>query len=136
MDAKRKQTTEGPALNWRNKARRRFSAEERRAMVEECQAPGASVSEVALRHGVNTNQLFKWRRQHMGAAARRVALLPVTIEASEGAEVAASSVDSKPSPAEQRDGSIEIELGGARIRLHGAVDPQAIRAVVLALTQR
>jgi transposase len=133
MDAKRKQTTDVPALSWRNKARRRFTLEERRAMVQECLAPGASVSEVALRHGVNTNQLFKWRRQHMAAAARSAVLLPVTIEASEGGEVAAPAADSKPCSAEQRDGSIEIELCGARIRLIGAVDPKAIRAVVLAL---
>ena len=62
MDAKRKPTTEAPTLNWRNKARRRFSVEERQAMVQECLVPGVSVSEVALRHGVNANQLFKWRR--------------------------------------------------------------------------
>jgi transposase-like protein len=31
-------------------------------MVEERQEPGASVSLVARRHGVNPNQLFTWRR--------------------------------------------------------------------------
>jgi transposase len=31
-------------------------------MVEESQEPGASVSLVARRHGVNPNQLFTWRR--------------------------------------------------------------------------
>ena len=42
--------------------RRRWSAAEKMRMVEEGQEPGASVSLVARRHGVNPNQLFTWRR--------------------------------------------------------------------------
>lgn len=42
--------------------RRRWSAAEKMRMVEESQQPGASVSLVARRHGVNPNQLFTWRR--------------------------------------------------------------------------
>ena len=108
-------------------------------MVEECLAPGASVSEVALRHGVNTNQLFKWRRQHLAAAiaasAAPPALIPVTIEAS--ACGSGPQAEAAPSgAAEQGAGSIEIELSGARIRLHGSVDPKAIRTVVAALMHR
>ena len=107
-------------------------------MVEECLAPGASVSEVALRHGVNTNQLFKWRRQHLAAIAASAvppALIPVTIEAPAcGSEPRAEAAPS--GSAEQGAGSIEIELSGARIRLHGSVDPKAIRTVVAALMHR
>ena len=42
--------------------RRRWSAAEKMRMVEESQEPGASVSLVSRRHGVNPNQLFTWRR--------------------------------------------------------------------------
>lgn len=42
--------------------RRRWSAEEKRAMVEEAQQPGSSVSQVARKYGVNPNQVFNWRR--------------------------------------------------------------------------
>jgi transposase len=42
--------------------RRRWAAEEKRAMVEEAEQPGASVSSVARKYGVNPNQLFHWRR--------------------------------------------------------------------------
>ena len=42
--------------------RRRWSAAEKMRMVEESLEPGASVSLVARRHGVNPNQLFTWRR--------------------------------------------------------------------------
>jgi transposase len=49
-------------------ARRRWSRDEKGLILEEARAPGASVSEVARRHGVNANLLFKWLRM----AARRV----------------------------------------------------------------
>ena len=49
-------------------ARRRWSRDEKRLILEEARAPGASVSEVARRHGVNANLLFKWPRM----AARRL----------------------------------------------------------------
>jgi transposase len=90
---------------------------------------------VGLRHGINNSQLFKWRRQYLAAkaaAARPPALLPVTVEA-------VAAVPQEPSRASEVDpipGSIEIELSGARIRLHGSVDPRAIGAIVAALKHR
>lgn len=38
------------------------SVEEKRRLVAESLIPGASVAEVARRHGVNANLLFVWRR--------------------------------------------------------------------------
>jgi transposase len=38
------------------------SKQERRQIVEETLKPGASVALVARTHGVNSNQLFAWRR--------------------------------------------------------------------------
>ena len=43
--------------------RRQYSEALKRQMVAETQLPGASVSIVARRHDVNSNQLFRWRRQ-------------------------------------------------------------------------
>jgi transposase len=42
--------------------RRRWSAEEKRAMVEEAEQPGSSISQVARKYGINPNQIFNWRR--------------------------------------------------------------------------
>ena len=42
--------------------RRRWSAEEKRVMVEEAEQPDSSVSQVARKYGVNPNQIFNWRR--------------------------------------------------------------------------
>lgn len=40
---------------------RRRSVEERRLIVEETLEPGASVTRVARKHGVNAKQAFAWR---------------------------------------------------------------------------
>ena len=49
-------------------SRRRWSLKEKRAMVEEVEQPGNSVSAVARKYGVHPNQLFRWRRLvHEGA---------------------------------------------------------------------
>lgn len=48
--------------------RRRWSAEQKKAMVLETEQPGMSVSVVARKYEVQPNQLFRWRRLfHEGA---------------------------------------------------------------------
>lgn len=42
--------------------RRRWTAEEKRAMVEEAEQPGMSISSVARKYDVHPNLLFIWRR--------------------------------------------------------------------------
>jgi transposase-like protein len=42
--------------------RRRRSAVERRRIVEETWEAGASVARIAMKYGVNANQVFQWRR--------------------------------------------------------------------------
>jgi transposase len=52
--------------------RRTRSLDERKRIVEEARAPGASVAAVALRHGLNANLVFKWiRRSREGWRDRR-----------------------------------------------------------------
>ena len=48
--------------------RRRWSANEKKTIVEETEQPGMSISAVASKYGMHPNQLFKWRRlMHEGA---------------------------------------------------------------------
>lgn len=48
--------------------RRHWSAAQKRAMVEEADQPGNSVSSVARKYDVHPNQLFRWRRfMHEGS---------------------------------------------------------------------
>ena len=64
--------------------RRRRSAEERRRIVEETFEAGASVARPALKHGVNANQVFQWRRLYRDGrlgtlATGMMKLLPVMV---------------------------------------------------------
>ena len=49
-------------------ARRRWSAEEKAAIVRETVAPGMSVSLVARRYGIAPNQVFTWRASTLACA--------------------------------------------------------------------
>jgi transposase len=42
--------------------RRRWTAQQKRAIVEEAEQPGNSISSVARKYDIHPNQLFKWRR--------------------------------------------------------------------------
>jgi transposase len=101
--------------------RRQYSEALKRQMVAETQAPGASVSIVARRHDVNSNQLFRWRRQLLPkAVVESVAMVPVEI----------ASDNNRPRRPE-REGVIEIVFGcGARVRLRGEVSSETLRRVI------
>lgn len=104
-------------------------------IVEETLEAGSSVARVARKHGVNANQVFKWRRLHEAGrlgprAAREVQLLPVRV--AEEQELPRPQ-DSDAAPAVSA-GSIHIELpGSVRISLEGHVDPAMVRAVLQSL---
>ena len=101
--------------------RRQYSEASKRQMVAETQLPGASVSIVARRHDVNSNQLFRWRRQLLPKAVLESgAMVPVAI-APEGARPRRTD----------RAGVIEIAFGcGARVRLRGEVSSETLRQVI------
>lgn len=111
--------------------RRKHSLAFKRRLIEQTLVPGASVARIALDNGVNANLLFKWRRQHVGAArSAPSSLLPVILsEPKAGGEFAVSA----PTPAARlaaAGGVIEVELPAGRIRIKGAVDVPALRAVL------
>jgi transposase len=125
-----------------DRSRRVHSAAFKGELVARSLLPGASVSAVALAAGINANLLFKWRRMHLRAQRGALAspahsapvLLPVTIARS---IAAASSATSSPrARAAMGGGSIDIEIAGARIRLHGPVDEAGLRHVLNALRER
>jgi transposase len=105
----------------------------KREIVAASFQPGASVSIVAWRYDINTNQLFAWRKLYQngdGAQAepRVPLLLPVTVTAEPEAPVM---------PASSAADTIEIELGDKyRLRVGSGVDGQALRRVLDALERR
>ena len=116
--------------------RRHFTREYRRQVVEETLVPGASIAGVALKHRLNANLVFTWRRKLLPelvpARTRAVKLLPVTLSAA--SETPAPAVEagapSQPRRRYRTGGVIEIELHGARVVLKGAVDAEALRVVL------
>jgi transposase len=114
------------------RARRRWSEADKRRLVEETLAPGETVHGVARRHGVNTSQLFTWRKQ------LRIGLEPVTAPSVAGfAAVAIAPTTVSPMDDTVPSGLIEIELaGGDRVRISGSVDPGVVAAALRALAGR
>lgn len=122
--------------------KRRHSVAFKRKLVGLTNQSGASVAAIALEHGVNANLVFKWRRQQLGVPTtakpeRTAVLLPVTIDplppmAPAGVlapQTRASAARATPA------GVIEIEFGGARVRLRGAVDEASVRCVLQTLRE-
>ena len=122
--------------------RRRWTAEEKARILAESFQPGARVSDVALRHGVNRGLLLSWRRQvrkHEAEAKR--AFLPIRIADDTAALQSSAALKLHEAPASgsvvspvdmqaASAGSIDIEMGDVRVRLSGAVDRAALRAVL------
>ena len=106
--------------------RRQYSEALKREMVSETLTPGASVSIVARRHDVNSNQLFRWRRQLLPkAVVESGAMVPVAIAPDGG------GLDRGRPRRVDREGVIEIAFGcGARVRLRGEVSPETLRQVI------
>lgn len=137
----------------RRPGNRRYSPAFKRKVVKESLVPGASVSVVARRHDINSNIVFRWRKEFREAECDRAAqstrdladagfvevalvddaggarLLPAPREVSgERVKAAAPAVESK------RPGLIEIETaGGVKLRLSGRVDDRTLRRVLAAI---
>jgi transposase len=110
---------------------RRFrSISEKVQIVQLTLKPGASVAEVARAHGVNANQVFKWRRafERGELSEPSVALIPVTVTNPEDecrhTEEAARPVQ----------GTIHIELPGrAVISVESGADSSLVRSILESL---
>ena len=124
--------------------RRKWSAQEKAAIVAECLAEGAVVSEVARRHGLNPQQVFSWRARLRDAikgpappSDATLAFVPAVAEDEPlspvapalPAVVAMSAAGVDPAP-------IEIALGGVIVRVRGEADPRALTTVLKALRGR
>jgi|SRR5450631_1618747 transposase len=110
---------------------------EKRRIAELTFERGASVSLVARAHGVNANQVFKWRRalkrgELNEPVAASMSLLPVTVSAPSVAADTPDQVDAKEPPA--AGGSIHIELPGkAVISVESGADPALLRSILESL---
>jgi transposase len=114
---------------------------EKRRIVELTLAPGMSVARVAQAEGVNSHQVFQWRRAFragglLDRSKKTAELLPVIV-AAEGVGQALPSqsrtgINAQPQPGQaEPGGTIHIELlGRAMIRVERGADASMLRAVL------
>src|SRR6516165_1502056 len=122
---------DGP-INAPKKKQRRRTIKERRDIVEETLVPGASVARVARRHEVNANQVFYWRKLYReGQLGITIAtpLLPVKVKTERPTRTVEESGPLLSS------GTMEIKLSRGTLRIAGAVDVLALRAVLECLAR-
>jgi transposase len=108
--------------------RRRWSEEQKRAIVVASFAPGAAVSEVARRAAISPGQIYRWR-QELRAAGPGFA--PVLIASAESTTSPVAKKDRCSEPA------IEVEFAGkVRVRIAGSVPAGLAVAVLKVLASR
>jgi len=119
--------------------RRRWTIEEKAAIVAESTRPGVNIAEVARRFGVNRGLLQTWRRKAIG---ERPIFVPLRVE---GMVAAADNNKDRPDTprsvavgtgAPTRPGTLEIESGGVRVRFSGPVDATTLRLVMTHIGRR
>jgi transposase len=114
----------------RGERRRRWSLEEKQAIVAESLAPNASLTAVARRHEIGTGLLYAWRHQLLGRRSGEAARFARVDVLSEPHRLSGPVIAG---PA-QRSGLIEIVLpGGISVRVDAQVDDRALRRVLTAL---
>lgn len=125
-------------------ARRNFRPADKRRIVAEASAPGASVSAVARRYGIAPRLLFRWKQELAGPQAQpqtEPVFLPVTVsDATAMAEATPVGPEPLASPAhgplviEQAPHEVEVDLvGGRRLRFARDTDPETVRALIALL---
>jgi transposase len=124
-----------------SKRRRARSAREKAAIVAETFAPGANVSEIARRHGLNRGLLVTWRRQVRRAlpgpvaeaaseGGRGPAFVPVEIEGADGWP-AGPTVSNARSPTPLATAPmIEIVMATMTVRVPSGVDAATLATVM------
>jgi transposase len=111
-----------------NAQRRQRSIEEKRRIVEETLAAGASVARVARRHAVNANQVFYWRKKYREGRLGKVSssLLPVTIS-----QIPTNKSRQVGGVAPRcTSGTMEIQVAKGQLRVMGNVEAEALRTVL------
>ena len=95
-------------------------------LIEQANKPGTSVAGLAMRHGVNANQLRRWMSlaTRVSSAPSSV-MLPVRIVAATGPVPPLESV----APVGMRV-AFEIEVAGAVVRVFDGVEARNLRVVL------
>ena len=129
--------------------RRRWTAEEKVAILDDAFGGGSSVAEVSERRGVSRALIYYWRRQAREGTIPAVGMttpaeasfVPVRIETLAGRAVSAPAAPAAARRSTERSsrskvsgGLVEIALCNGRIvRFDAGIDPEALARLVAAL---
>jgi transposase len=110
--------------------RRRWSWEQKQAIVLESVAPHVSPTAIARKYGLNTGQLYTWRRQIL----RRVPIVaPTDFARVDVVDEPVRPVSPTSAEPAIQSGLIEVVLpGGASVRVDAGVNERALRRVLAA----
>ena len=110
--------------------RRRWSWDQKRAIVEESLSPDASLAAIARKHEIGTGQLYTWRRQFLSPRVAGTGGFARVDMVGEPPRLAAPTAVPGAGPT----GMIEITLpDGASVRVDAGVDEPALRRVLAVL---
>ena len=115
---------------------RRHSVAFKRAVVELSLQAGVSVAALAREHGINANQVFSWRKAYREGELVEVETALLAVSVRPEPEASGAALESNPEGGEgEVSGLIEIEVKGARLRLHGRVEAETLRLVLACLAR-
>lgn len=126
--------------------RRRWSRQQKLAILAEVDLAGGSVSEVARRHSMHTSLLFRWRRDlgtpisepALDAPAASPRFMPVLLPSPQAQKAMSSPAEPYAGTScGDTIGAIEITISGGRtVRVRNDVDTTALVRVIDALEKR
>ena len=134
----------GPRFDVVATTRRSWSKQQKAAIVAEVDVDGATLSEVARRHGIHVSLLFRWRKalgsvlglapsetdaaHASGSAPLPLRFVPVALP------LPSASLPPAPSSAPAKPSTIEVVLDGGRtVRVGADVDAAALVRIIEAL---
>ncbi len=107
--------------------RRLWSAAERDTIVRASLKKGVTVEAIAKLYGVNTSQIYDWRKQARQAAQRAKAASLLAVRVSE--TVLPDEIEPKPA------GRVLIEVQATRVTITGPVEAGVLRTILECLVR-
>lgn len=117
-----------------SRTHRTYTPQYKAELVAACLQPGASIAALALQHGMNTNVLHRWLKEHrqghhrltggdeVGAPVPPPAFIPVTFDSESTAHVAGNEQSASSTPSDIR---IDIHRASTHVTVHWPVSVAA-----------
>ena len=98
----------------------------KRQIVQASLEPGVSVAALALKHGLNANQVWAWRKLYKEGRLLESAAPLLAVDV-----IASTTVP--PVMRTAAGGTLDITIGAARVSVSGSVDPVMLQVAIAAL---